>query len=155
PAKDSVVPKDGELVRLASAGDTEPVILRSPYLARVLDVAVQKNATVEKDTVLVTLEPRDAPLRAVLYVPVPEGYQVAQAWDVATQKGGEVSVPVWPASVGKESGPLLGHVRRAARFPATRAEMERSLGSQELADSLAQSGASLEVVVDLDTVPGK
>jgi hypothetical protein len=151
-----LVPKGRELVRLGSAADDpEPTILPSPYPARVLDVSVQKNASVEKDAVLVTLEPRDAPLRAVLYVPVAEGYQVAQAWDTATRKGGTVPVHVWPASVGKESGPLLGHVLRAGHFPATKAEMERTLGSQELADSLAGSGASLEVVVELETLPDK
>jgi hypothetical protein len=150
------VEKGQELVRLGSGADdpdrTAPV---SPYPARVLDVVAQKNAAVDKDAVLVILEPRDAPLRAVLYVPVADGYQVAQAWDTATQKGGEVPAHVWPASVGKESGPLLGHVLRVARFPATRPEMERTLGSPELADSLAQSGASLEVIVELQTVPGK
>ena len=125
-----VIPKGKELLRLAPTGDDQqPTVLASPYPARVLDISVQKHATVEKDAVLVTLEPRDKPLRAILYVPVADGYQVAQAWDTAKEKGGTVPVHVWPASVGKESGPLLGHVWSAAHFPASKSEMERTLGS--------------------------
>jgi multidrug efflux pump subunit AcrA (membrane-fusion protein) len=137
-----VVEKDKVLVRLgSSADDPERTAVASPFRARVLDVAVHRGNTVDAGTTLLTLEPLSVPLHAVLYVPVGEGYQVEAGMDVR----------LWPASAGKESGPLLGKVRSAARFPATRAEMLRILQSEEMVNSLAQAGPALEVIVELET----
>jgi hypothetical protein len=148
------IDKGQALVSLGnSPDDPDRTTVVSPFPARVLEVSVHKHDTIEKDTPVVTLEPRNAPLRAVLYVPVGEGYQVARALDVASTQNRAVPVNVWPASVGKESGPLLGHVQSIARFPASKVEVLRILQSEELADSVLQAGASLEVVVDLETVP--
>jgi hypothetical protein len=143
---DQEVEKGQELVRLGSSpDDPDRTSLSSPYPARVLDVAVRKGSVVEAGAALLTLEPLDSPLHAVLYVSVGEGYQVEP----------DMPVHLWPVSVAKEAGPLLGKVRSAGRFPASKAEMLRTLQSEELVASLSQAGPSLEIVVDLEPNPGK
>ena len=131
-----------ELARLAPSepDGADAVVLNSPCAARVLDVAFGTGNTVPEGATLITLEPRDGPLQAVLYVPPSEGYQVEP----------EMKVQLWPAPVRKgESGPLMGQVRSASKFPTGQAEMRRRLPNEDLVKNLAGSGPCLEIVVDL------
>jgi hypothetical protein len=134
------VKKDQQLLELGPGAS-----FASPYAARVLAVDVQKGDTVEDGAMLVTLEPRDEPLEAVLYVPAGDGYQVEPG----------MKALVWPAPVKRgEFGALVGQVKRAAKFPASRAEMLRHLQNEDLVTSLSGNGPVLEVVVELTPDPG-
>jgi hypothetical protein len=140
----------GQGLELARLAPTEPdgadaVALNSPCAARVLDVAFRAGDTVPEGAVLITLEPRDAPLQAVLYVPPSDGYQVEPG----------MSAQVWPAPVRRgESGPLRGQVRSASKFPVGQAEMRRRVPNEDLVKGLTGSGPSLEIVVDLTAEGG-
>jgi hypothetical protein len=131
-----------ELVRLAptSRDGKDGLSLTSPYAARVLAVAAAEGDHVEAGAALATLEPRDGELEAVLYIPADEGYQV--------QPG--MPAEVWPAAGTRgQYGGLLGKVRRAAKFPAGRADLLRQLPNEDMVRTLAEAGPSLEVVVEL------
>jgi hypothetical protein len=137
------IAKDQKLVDLNPAA--APV---SPFPARVLAVAVKKGDSVEQGAVLLTLEPLQEPLQAILFVPASEGYQVA------TDK--QLPVEVWPASVKRgEYGGLVGYVKSAAKFPCGRAEILRRVQSEDLVNSLSGTGPFLEVVVDLERDPSR
>ena len=121
-----------------------PAKVVSPFSACVLALAVQEGDAVDQGDRLLTLEPLNDPLTAILYVPAAAGYQVKP----------DMSAQVWPASVNKgESGPLLGHVRSAAKFPTGPTEMARRLQSQDSANSLSKGGPYLEVIVALPELP--
>ena len=115
---------------------TRPVA--SKLLGRVLEVAVQPRDTVEAGTLLVTLEPLDQPLQAVLYLSAADAYRV--------ERGMEVQIRA--VTAGSASSAILGRVQRAARYPATRSQMLRTLGSDELVSALTKSGPRLEVVIE-------
>lgn len=111
-----------------------------PFPARVLSLAVKDGDAVNAGDHLLTLEPLNDPLVAVLYVPASEGYKIET----------DMPAQVWPASVIKgESAPLIGQVLSAAKFPTGPTEMARRLQNEDLANSLAKGGPYLEVVVEL------
>jgi multidrug efflux pump subunit AcrA (membrane-fusion protein) len=116
----------------------------SPCDGRVLEVRTDEGGRAEKGEPLLLLDPEDQPLRALLYVPVAEGYQI--------EPGMQVLVAAAPARKS-EFGYLVGEVAVAARFPTSLAEMARHLGSEDLARQLAAAGPCLEVVVDLHADP--
>ncbi len=136
------VKKGQELLRLAPEGSGSPAVspVSSPFAGRVLEWATHRGDRVKKGAGLVVLEPLDEHLEAVLYVPVGVGYRVRPGMEVQ----------LTPANVRKnEFGYLLGRVKSAAKFPATRTGLVRRLQNDELANSLAGAGPSLEVVVEL------
>ena len=136
------VAKDQELILLSPSGPgaPAPVAVRSPCAARVLGEPVEEGTPVEKGATLLLLDPVEEPMRALVYLPVGEGYQV--------QPG--MAVRVSPAPAGRsEFGYLLGRVTSAAKFPTTRAEMKHHMDNEDLAEHLAAAGPCLEVIVDL------
>jgi HlyD family secretion protein len=91
-------------------------------------------------TRMLRLERPGGALEAVLYVP---------AADAASVRPG-VEVQIAPASVKKdEYGALLGQVSAVGTFPASRAGMERALGSDAVAATLAAAGPRVEVRAQL------
>ena len=132
-----------ELLRITLAiGDTQPLPVSSPILGRVLEVAVVPRETVEKGASLVMLEALDHPLQAVVYLPAADAYRVERGMDVQVR----------PAAAQGTSSAILGRVRSAARYPTTRSQMLRTLGSEELVSALTTSGPCLELIIDV--LPG-
>jgi HlyD family secretion protein len=65
-----------------------------------------------------------------------------------------MTVQLAPASVKREEyGLLLGRVATVGTYPATPAGMQRVLGSEELARSLAASGPPVEIRIELERSP--
>jgi hypothetical protein len=152
----SVISGDGaakgqELLWLTPSepGKQEAKPVTCPFNARVLARRVPEGASVEKGATLFVLEPLDEPLRARLFVPVSEGYQV--------QIG--MKVQVWPTPVKKSDyGYLVGEIRGAVKFPITQEEMLRVVQNDELARQFSSAGPCLQVAVELtpdaETVSG-
>jgi HlyD family secretion protein len=143
------VQKGQVLVSLTAAQGGKPLAVVSPFAARVLGRRVRKGDHVEKGAPLLILEPLDQPLRARLFIPVSDGYQVRT----------DMVVQVWPTQVRRgEFGYLDGKVRFASIFPLTRDEMLRIVQNDELVQQFSQPGPCLQVVVELtpdaDTVSG-
>jgi hypothetical protein len=145
----SVVPdgttvREGEVVvRLTpqSGQITErPVEILSPVAGRVLCSDVVRGNDVEEQTVLLTVEPLDSPLQAVVYVPAADGYCV--------QAGNEVQVI--PASLNQRSARhLAGIVSMAGKWTASHNHMLDSLQNPAWVTALSSGGPLLEMIIEL------
>lgn len=138
-----VVYKEREIVQVAEprgGGGSDVAFLVSNYSGRVLEVLVSEGSTVEKGTVLVTLEPLDDRLEALIYVPAAEGQRIRPG----------MKVEISPSTVKwSEFGYLVGEVEEAAKFPSTHEGMMRSLENAELVRSLASAGPCVRVTARL------
>jgi hypothetical protein len=113
----------------------------SPETGRILDVGADVGDGVEKGQMLLAVESVDVPPEAVVYLSAERGYQVKPG----------LEVQVVPATGNQSAtGSLFGTVRKAGRFPASRASIVRSLQSEDWADTVMQSGPVLEVVVEFE-----
>lgn len=129
--------------KLASASEVV-----SPYDGRVLELMVDPGNLVTPGTRLLTLEPLEGPIDAVLFVPAANGKKVRPGMET------RVSPSTYKS---EEYGFIVGEVRRAASFPATPEGMLRVLRNQELATTLAGEGPKIEIVAQLtedETVSG-
>ena len=63
-----------------------------------------------------------------------------------------MEVQIRPAAMGRQSTPIAGRVRSAARYPATQSQMLRTLASKDLVDALTGAGPRLEVIIEV--LPG-
>jgi len=131
-----------ELFRVRVTGaegkDTTHTI-RSERAGRVLDVAILPGDTVQQGDVLLALESPNHPLQAVLYVPARDGYKV--------HRGHRVRIT--PATADRYSSrDLVGTVRSASRFPATRAAIFRALQNDDWVNEILRQGPVLEVIVE-------
>ncbi len=107
---------------------------------RVLYVAVIPGEPASEGDLLVGIELPQRPMQAVLYVSTKVGYQV--------QRG--QSVQITPATAARySSGPLLGVVQSAGRFPETRSSIFRVLQNPDWVDELLRRGPLLQIIVDL------
>ena len=90
------------------------------------------------------LENLDEPLRARLYLPVTDGYQVEA----------NMRVQVWPSNVRKdEFGYVQGRVIGVAKFPITQQELAEQLQNEDLARELTAGGPKLQILVELTADP--
>jgi multidrug efflux pump subunit AcrA (membrane-fusion protein) len=135
-----VVAKGEVLVVLTADVAGKPLPVRSPVTARILGGFGTDSKRVKKGELLGLLDPQNQPMRAVLYVPVDQGYQVE----------GGMRVDLSPAPARKsEFGYLRGRVLSAAKVPSDREDMSQILGNEVLVRQLAAAGPSLQVVVEL------
>lgn len=139
---DQVRPTQNLLSLTSTLEGSVPQPVASTVLGRVLDVPVESQEAVEKGATLVTLEALDQPLEAIVYLPAADAYRVERGMDVQIR----------PAATGIASSAIAGRVRSAARYPATRSQMVRTLGSEDLVSALTKSGPRLEVVIEV--LPG-
>jgi pyruvate/2-oxoglutarate dehydrogenase complex dihydrolipoamide acyltransferase (E2) component len=147
-----VIYKDREVVRLTAPGPDNTAgsaFIASNASGRVLEVLVREGGTVEKGSVLLTLEPPDDRLEALIYVPVADGQRIRPG----------MKVEVSPATVKwSEFGYLLGRVTRADKFPASHDGMMRNLENEEFVRNLLAAGPCVEVRAELEpdpTAPGR
>ncbi len=136
---DRVQPGDSLLRLIGPSGKEQKVV--SPVHGRALAFAARAGDRVQKDAPLVTVEPLDTPLEAVVFVPAAEGYQIEPGFRARTSTG---------AGKGERGASLRGTVKSAARYPASRETIARVLNSDSLADQVTQLGPVLEVVVELE-----
>ena len=117
----------------------------SPYDGRILEVKVDVGNLISIGTAIVSLELNEGHLQALIYLPAAEGKKV--------QPGMEALIS--PTTVRREEyGLILGKVKTVSAFPATYQGMMRMLENETLVQSLAKSGAPLEVYADLTSEAG-
>ena len=116
----------------------------SPYDGRILELKIDVGKLVTVGTSIVSLELNQGKLQALLYLPAAEGKKVHTGMEAL----------ISPTTVRREEyGLILGKVRTVSAFPATYQGMMRVLENETLVQSLAKSGAPLEVYADLIAEP--
>jgi HlyD family secretion protein len=124
-------------------GLTSGAEVRSPFTGRIIEIAVEQGAVVNRGESLFTLDLTGrtvVALEAMVYVPAKDGKRVAPG----------MVVQIAPATVRpEEHGYLLGKVTYVSDLPATARAMLRSLKNEELVRSLTGSTPPHEVHVDL------
>jgi HlyD family secretion protein len=119
------------------AGSTD---VKSPYAGRVLEVVGGAGTLVPPGASICTLEPENAPLEAVLFVPAGEGKKVRPGMDVR----------ISPSTVkAEEYGFLVGTVKTVSEFPVTPEGLRKILRNDKLAEELTGKSASIEIVASL------
>ncbi|MEO8585509.1 MAG: NHLP bacteriocin system secretion protein [Acidobacteriota bacterium] len=114
--------------------------VKSPYAGRVLEVVGGIGALVPMGNRILTLEPTDAPLEAVLFIPAGEGKKVRPGMDLR----------ISPSTVkAEEYGFLIGKVKSVGEFPVTPEGLRKILRNDKLAEELAGRFASIEIVASL------
>jgi len=120
----------------------------SPYSGKVVEVKVKRGEYIPRGTQVITVEQAGEQLNtleAVLYVSPDDGKRIHPGMEVKLEA----------ASISKETyGYLLGRVTRVNEFPSTFQGMVNVIGNEDLARTLAGSGAPIEVRVHLIPDPG-
>lgn len=117
--------------------------IRSQYAGRVLEVAAAPGQMVAPGTRIATIAAEEASeeLVAVLYFPARDGKKV--------QKGHEAHVT--PDTVRRERfGGILGTVSEVSAYPVTRQAIATTLGNEDMAASLANTGPQIQVEIRLE-----
>jgi len=119
---------------------TASIDVKTPYAGRVLEVVSGSGTLIPTGSRLLTLEPMDAPLEAVLFVPTGEGKKVRPGMDVR----------ISPSTVkAEEYGFLVGKVKSVGEFPVTPEGLRRILRNDKLAEELTGRTTSIEIVASL------
>ncbi len=114
--------------------------IRSTHAGRVIEMTITRGELVAPQTRVVSLEPLDAKLTGILYIPSGEGKKA----------GADMEVRVSPSTVkAEEFGFMKGTVRSVSTYPATPDGIMRTLRNEALVKELTGGSAPLEVVVDL------
>jgi hypothetical protein len=138
------VARDQVVARLTQPADNRTIYVTSPHAGRVIEMRVAEGSAVASGTPLLSVEQPGRSLEAILYLPPIDAKKL--------QAG--MRVQLGPASVKRdEYGLLLGRVATVGAYPATPAGMQRVLGSEELAHTLAANGPPVEVRVELERNP--
>ncbi len=114
--------------------------LSSPHQGRVVEIMLGQGDYVQQGMRLLNLEPVDARVEALIYVPFTNGKRIQPAMEV------EIALST---ARPEEFGYLLGRVKSVSTFPVTEQGMVRALGAPELARQFSQSGQPYEVTVEL------
>ncbi len=115
-------------------------VVVSTHAGRVVEMMVDRGELVQPHTRVVSLEPLNAKLTGILYVPSGEGKKAAASMDVRLS----------PSTVkAEEYGFMKGIVRSVSTYPATPDGLMRTLRNEALVKELTGGSAPLEVVVDL------
>jgi HlyD family secretion protein len=118
--------------------------VKSPYKGRVLEVVVTSGGLVAPGTRILTLEPLDAPLQMVVYIPATDGKKVRPG----------MQVRVSPSTVKvEEYGFLLGNVKSVSDFPVTPEGLRRVLRNDVLVQQWMGRSAPIEVIATLSVDP--
>ena len=117
--------------------------IRSPYAGKVLEVAAAPGQMVAPGSRIATIAAEDPSeeLVAVLYVPVRDGKKV--------QPGH--SAQVTPDTVRRERfGGIQGTVKEVSAYPVTRQAIATTLGNEDMAATLANTGPQIQVEIALE-----
>lgn len=114
--------------------------VKTPYAGRVLEVVSGSGTLIPMGSRLLTLEPTDAPLEAVLFVPTGEGKKVRPGMEVR----------ISPSTVkAEEYGFLVAKVKSVGEFPVTPEGLRKILRNDKLAEELTGRTTSIEIVASL------
>jgi len=112
----------------------------SPHDGRVMEIMLGEGEFAREGARLLNLEPVDARLEAIVYVPLADGKKVRS----------EMEAEISPATVKPEEyGFMRGMVRDVSDFPVTLEGMTRVLGASDLARQFSLGGQPYEIHVDL------
>jgi HlyD family secretion protein len=116
------------------------VDVKSSNNGRALEVVTTPGNLVSPGSRILTLEPLDAPLQTVIYIPAVDGKKVRPG----------MQVRVSPSTVKvEEYGFLVGTVQTVSEFPVTPEGLRRVLRNDRLAELWMGGSAPIEVVVSL------
>jgi HlyD family secretion protein len=122
---------------------TAAVEIRSTYTGRVIEIAAEQGAVINRGVALVALDPAGRTvtgLEAILFVPARDGKRVKPG----------LPVQIAPAAIRPEEyGYLLGKVTQVSEFPTTPRAMLRVLKNGDLVTTMSSAGPLHEVHVDL------
>lgn len=112
----------------------------SKISGKVIEVMVSTGSVVSQGAPVISVEPQDRKLEALLYVPAAEGKKV---------KTGMV-IDIVPSSVKKEeTGSMLGLISYVSVYPSTYQGMVQVLGNEQLAKMLSMDSASYAIQAEL------
>jgi hypothetical protein len=114
--------------------------LSSSHEGRVVEVMLDQGDFVQQGMRVMNLEPIDATVEALIYVPFADGKRIRPTMEV------EIALST---AKPEEFGYLLGRVKSVSTFPATEQGMARVLGAPGLARQFSQSGQPYEVTLEL------
>jgi hypothetical protein len=139
-APGDLIPGGAPVATVRGQGDTLSTV-RTPFAARVLEVLTTPGALVERGSPLVSVEPGDRPLEAVVYVAPADGKQIVP---------GATEARIALSTVRTEEyGFLLGRVASVSAYPVSEEGVMARLQNGSLARSLTSGGPVLEVRVTL------
>lgn len=131
-------------IKTLQGQETSSSRILSTHAGRIIEMVVSRGALVTPQTRVVSLEPLDAKLTAVIYISSGEGKKA----------GDKMEVRISPSTVkAEEYGFMKGIVRSVSTYPATAAGMSLTLRNDSLVKELSGGSAPLEVVVDLYEAP--
>jgi len=142
--------EEGQTIAVLFRWDADPgasnrvYTVVSPFRGRVLEVIAEQGQVLERGGPLVSVEPVDSTLEAILYVAPTDGKKVFPG----------MSVNVAPVTIKPEEfGYIVGKVVSVSTFPRSRQGMQTVLGMKELAERFTKDGPPYEVRVNLLTDP--
>ncbi len=109
---------------------------------KVLELKVNPGDSVSPGTPILTLEPLEEDIQAVLYVPAAHGKKIRR------ERGQEVRLSPSNYRV-EEHGYLLADILRISEYPVSPEATENVLGNAHLAEILTGEGSYFEVLVSL------
>ncbi len=134
----------GQVVATLLRGDPSSsnriTYLSSPHQGRIVEIMLGQGDYVQQGMRVLNLEPVDARVESLIYVPFTDGKRIQPAMEV------EIALST---ARPEEFGYLLGRVKSVSTFPVTEQGMVRALGAPELARQFSQSGQPYEVTVEL------
>jgi HlyD family secretion protein len=122
--------------------------VRSLHQGVIVEVKVDRDKLVDAKTVLLSMEPEEGVMLAVIYVKAEDAKKIMV--DQTGQPVAPVGSQISPSTVkSEEYGFMLGQVRTVAAFPATPEGMLRQLKNQGLVEKLTEDGPPIEVRTEL------
>lgn len=119
------------------AGSTD---VKSPYDGRVLEVTASQGGLVTAGMRILTLEPLDAPMTTVIYIPAGEGKKVRPG----------MQVRISPTTVkAEEYGFMIGKVKSVSEFPISPEGLRKVLRNDKLVETLMGKSAPIECIAEL------
>ena len=147
-AKRGHIIKKGQTIAMLFRWDTDYKTIKqgynvtSPYDGRVVEVKAETGHVIERGVPIVSIEPVDSILEAVLYVSAGDGKKVQPDMDVQ----------IAPSTIKPEEfGYILGTVKSVSAFPVTKEGVQLVLGSKDLTDKFFESGPPYEIRATLLT----
>jgi len=117
----------------------------TPFGGRVIESKVYPGAMVNAGAPLVTIQPVEGALEALIYVPSKQAKQIVTGMEVHLSPSG---------TRPEEHGYLLGAVLTVAAYPVTQLAVLRRLENETLANSITGQGPVTEIRVALRRAPG-
>lgn len=137
---DEVVERGQRIANIYDPGSNQFTFVRSPAAGRVVELRISEGNTVGAGTPLMTVEPAEGVVQALLYLPPNIGQKILE---------GQVVMMEVPPAAPEQYGYLVGVVKSVSDFPISPQTMLSTLASQALVERLSGDTAPIEVRVSL------